>query len=166
MFSFGDHHRLQLAPTQGKLNKMKYELTEETKEVRGITVHRIKALKDFGDVKAGDFGGWIEAERNLSQHSECWVSGNAKVSGYAMVSGDAIVSGNAKVSGYAMVSGDAMVYGNAKVSGDAQVSGDARVFGNARVYGDARVFGNAWVSGNAIVFGDAMVSGNAMVYGY
>lgn len=29
----------------------KYELTEDTTEVKGKTLHRIKALKDFGFVK-------------------------------------------------------------------------------------------------------------------
>jgi hypothetical protein len=86
MFSSGAHHPLELAPTQGKLNKTKYELTEETKEVRGVTVRRIRALKDFGDVKDGYLGGWIEAERNLSQNGECWASENAWVCGNTEIS--------------------------------------------------------------------------------
>ena len=40
--------------------KKKYELTNKTIEFNGITLHRIKALKDFSNVKAGDFGGWVE----------------------------------------------------------------------------------------------------------
>ena len=40
--------------------KKKYELTNETKEFMGKTLHRIKALKDFNDVKTGDLGGWIK----------------------------------------------------------------------------------------------------------
>ena len=35
----------------------KYELTEETIKINdNQTLYRIKALKDFGDVKAGDLG--------------------------------------------------------------------------------------------------------------
>lgn len=45
----------------------KYELTNETKIFNGVELHRIKALKDFGDVKKGDLGGWLEKEENLSQ---------------------------------------------------------------------------------------------------
>ena len=52
-------------------------------------------------------------------------------------SGDAEVSGKAMVYGDASVSGDAEVYGNAMVYGDAMVSCDAEVYGNARVSGDA-----------------------------
>ena len=79
----------------------KYKLTEETKELCGRTLHRIEALKDFGDVKAGGKGGFIEKEENLSQE------------------------GDARVSGDAWVYGDARVYGNAQVYGDARVSGEA-----------------------------------------
>ena len=161
----------------------KYELTEETVTVYGKTLYRIRAVRDFGSVKTGEFGGYIEKEENLSHFGDAWVYGNAKVFGNARVSGNAWVYGNAKVYGDARVSGNARVYGNAKVYGDARVSGNAwaygevqvagnawisgnaRVFGNAWVYGDARVSENVWVYGNAKVYGDARVSGNARVYG-
>ena len=38
---------------------MKYELTDETKKAGFTTLHRIKALKDFGNVKAGELGGYL-----------------------------------------------------------------------------------------------------------
>lgn len=44
----------------------KYEMTDETKIVNGRRLHRIKALRDFGSVKAGELGGWIQCEENLS----------------------------------------------------------------------------------------------------
>ena len=113
---------------------MKYEiLKDEFIEFNDRKLYRIKALKDFRDVKKGTVGGYIESEQNLSQEGDAWVSGDARVSGNARVSGDAWVSGNAQVSG------DARVSGNARVSGDAWVSGYARVSGNARVSGYARV---------------------------
>ena len=87
----------------------KYELTSETKVFLGKTLYRIKALVQFGNVNAGDLGGWIEKEENLSQSGNAWVYGDARVSGNAWVYGDARVSGNAEVSG------NARVYGNAEV---------------------------------------------------
>lgn len=137
----------------------KYELTEETVTVYGKTLYRIRAVRDFGSVKTGEFGGYIEKEEDLSHFGNAWVSGNAKVYGNAKVSGDAKVYGNAKVYGEARVSGNAWAYGEVQVAGNAWIYGDARVFGNARVYD------NAWVYGNAKVYGDARVSGNAWVYG-
>ena len=123
----------------------KYELTEETVTVYGKTLYRIRAVRDFGSVKTGEFGGYIEKEENLSHFGDAWVYGNAKVYGDARVSGNAWIYGDARVFGNARVSGNARVYGNAKVYGDARVSGNARVYGNAKVYGDARVYGNAEV---------------------
>jgi len=126
----------------------KYCFTGETKNWFGITLHRIRAVTAIAalGIHAGDLGGWIEGEGNLSQASgDAWVSGNAQVSG------DAWVSGNARVSGNAQVFGNAWVSGNAQVFGDAQVSGNTWVSGDARVSCDARVFGNTWVSGNARV---------------
>lgn len=57
----------------------KYELTEETFAVDGHVLHRIKALRDFGNVKKGDIGGWIECEDNLSHDDDCWVYGEAVI---------------------------------------------------------------------------------------
>lgn len=137
----------------------KYELTEETINVFGKTLHRIRATRDFSNVHAGDLGGFIENELNLSHDRDTWVYGNAWAYGEARVYGNALVGGDARVGGNALVSGDA------RVGGNASVSGDARVEGKALVGGDARVEGNALVSGNARVGGNALVSGNARVYG-
>ena len=75
----------------------KYELTEETVTVYGKTLYRIRAVRDFGSVKTGEFGGYIEKEENLSHFGDAWVYGNAKVYGDARVSGNAWVYGNAEV---------------------------------------------------------------------
>ena len=115
----------------------KYELTTDTKMLFGRKLFRIKALISFGDVSAGDLGGYVEKEENLSHDGNAWVYGGAKVYG------DACVFGNAEV------------YGNARVSGDAEVYDDACVYGNACVYGGACVYGNAEVYDDACVYGDA-----------
>jgi carbonic anhydrase/acetyltransferase-like protein (isoleucine patch superfamily) len=139
----------------------KYELTSETKAIEyGAVRYRIRALKGFRDVKAGDYGGWISGEYNLSQYGECWVYGDARVYG------DAQVYGNAHVSGIARVYGKAQIYGDAWVHGGARVRGKARVYGNSQVYGYAEVHGGAWVRDNAHVYGDAWVGGNAFVFGF
>ena len=129
----------------------KYELTGEIKFHFGRKLYQIKALISFGNVEAGELGGFIEKEENLSQNGDAWVYGNACVCGNARVCGDARVYGNACVCGNARVCGDARVYGNAWVYGNACVCGDARVYGNARVCGDAWVCGNACVYGNAFI---------------
>ena len=108
---------------------------------------RIRACKDFGNVKKGEVGGLVESEKNLSHEGNCWVTDDAKV------------FGNARVYGDAQVNGEAMVYGDAQVYGNALVTGGAHVYGNARVYGDAQVDGYDCSD----VYGDAKVYGKAKV---
>lgn len=79
----------------------KYELTGEVKVKFGVTFKRIRALIDFGNVKKGELGGFIEKEENLSHENNAWVYGNAEVSGDAEVSGNAKIYGNAEIYGNA-----------------------------------------------------------------
>lgn len=72
----------------------KYELTSETLRYNIYTLHRIKALKDFGSIKAGELGGWIKKEGNLSQDGNAWVHDNAKVYEDAKVYGNAEIFGD------------------------------------------------------------------------
>lgn len=118
----------------------KYELTEETFTVFGKTLYRIRAVRDFGSVKTGEFGGYIEKEENLSHFGNAWIYGDAWVFGDARVFDNAWVYGNAKVYGDARVSGNAWIYGDARVFGNARVSGNARVYGNAEVFNTRHFF--------------------------
>lgn len=149
----------------------KYILTDETLWHRGHTLHRIKAVKDFGDVKAGDLGGWVESEENLSHEGLCWIADEAEVFGNAFVAGDAQVYENAWVFEKAEVVENARVYGGARVCGEAMIFGFARVYGYSKVYDEARICQQAqiyelarvyeyvWVGGKAKVFGSALVHG-------
>ena len=89
----------------------KYEMLQDDKiEVSGHILYRIKALKDFGDVEAGNLGGYIEGEKNLSHRNNCWVFDNA------YVYGNAYVYDNARVCDNACVCGNACVRDNAKIN--------------------------------------------------
>lgn len=143
----------------------KYRLTDETIDFCDVTLYRIEALRDFGLIKAGDKGGFVQSYHNLSQEGNCWIKGEAKVFGNAKVYKNAQVFGRAEVCGYASVKGDAFVFGRAEVYGWAKVFGKAQVFGDAKVYGNAFVHGDAEVYDKAEVFGVASVYGNAFVKG-
>ena len=143
------------------LAEKKYELTDETIEIDGHTLHRIKALKDFEDVKTGDLGGFIESEDNLSQDGLCWVYDDAKAYEQAVVREDAKIKGHSKVIG-------SEIYGSAEVSGYARVI-ESHAFGNSKICDDAGVW-NSKISGNAVIKDDARVrvssfSGNAEISG-
>ena len=106
------------------MNK-KYELTNETIEHDGVTLHRIKALTYFSYVKPGYLGGFVQSEDNLSHNGEAWVGGEAKVYGTARVDNNAQVVNNAIVCQHAKVTGNACVCKNAIIKDSAVISGSA-----------------------------------------
>ena len=103
----------------------KYELTtdeENTIHEEGHTLHRIRALIDIPekDVEAGDLGGFVETEENLSQKGLCWIDRDA------MVYGDAVVKGNS------YITGDSKIYEYAEVD-DSYIE-SCRLYGQAEIY--------------------------------
>lgn len=113
----------------------KYELTDETIEYEGHVLHRIRALKDFNDIDAGDLGGFIESERNLSHDGNCWVYNSAKVFDHANVCDDAEVSEFAIVKGFAVILGTCEVCGSAIISGNVGIGGVCIVSESAQIAG-------------------------------
>ena len=140
----------------------KYELTDEIKRVRVYEsygnykmckLHRIRALKDFANVKKGDLGGFVESENNLSEEGTCWIYD------------DACVYGNAQVYHSATVSGTARVYDYARIYHYAQISENARIYDRAEIYGSANIHGNASISSIANIHSNVEISGNTHIYG-
>lgn len=168
----------------------KYKFIDEREIGYGIVLHRIQAVRDFGDVKCGDIGGWIQSEENLSHDGDCWVSDEAMVYNNAQVCDDAVVSQNAMVYDTALVCKSAKVYGKPYIYGNATISGNARVFDEAVIFGDAWVKGdakcfhcsivkeyaviegdaeigdNSRVSAHAYISGKAIIGGNSIIDGY
>ena len=147
----------------------KYEITKETMKVIGNngkkTLHRIKALKDFGNVKKGDFGGFVENESNLSQEGDCWIFDNAICCGNAIVYENAIVGENAMVHENASIRGSAKVYGNTTISGNTRIRGYSRILGSAKVYGNTTISGNTIIGDNSRIYGNAVIYGNSKILG-
>lgn len=155
----------------------KYELTDDVRVWNNHGFYfRIRALKDFGDVKKGDYGGYVEHEHNLSQEGNCWIYGiavasensyvrdNAKLKNGAYIKGNAIVGGNAVIEDTARICGNTMVIENANIRDDAFVTGDAMVKGHALIEGAAHITGNVWIYDNANVT-NAYITDNAHICG-
>ena len=101
----------------------KFVFTGEEKQVCGITVKRIRAERTFGDVQAGELGGWLESASNLEENGSAWVADEAVIMAFAVVQDDARVSGSARVSGWSRVRGNAVVADRAILQGAANVMG-------------------------------------------
>ncbi len=138
----------------------KYELTDQSIRFDGKKLYRIRALQDFSDVHAGDLGGFVENERNLSHHGLCWIYDDAKA--YAM----SRISNNARLKDYAICNGRAKVYGNSLLSGKSEISNSANIFDHAIVLDESTVSGNSQIFGHAILMNHAKVFENGKVYGH
>lgn len=148
-----------------KMNMKKYELTSEKFQFLDHTLYRIRAVRDFGDVKKGELGGFIESEDNLSHKGNAWVAEEAKVLANASVAGDAQVRGNAIILGTAHIWESALVEENVFVYGSACIYGNSKLFGNCCLYGDTRVFDDAEISGNAKLNGAIWIGNGARITG-
>jgi UDP-3-O-[3-hydroxymyristoyl] glucosamine N-acyltransferase len=93
------------------------------------------------------------------------VGPDARVSGDAVLSGQARVIDHGRVSGRSVVGEQACVRDEARVAGQAEVRERAVVSGHAWVYENALVKGRAHITDDACVFGDAVVSGETTIGG-
>lgn len=100
---------------------------EQVKRKAGV-VYRIRALVDIPlhNVKAGDFGGYIETEANLSHEGSAWVADEAVVKGRGQVSGDVLVKDYAILDNTSM-SGNSIAEGEAHLM-DSIIGGNSNVF--------------------------------------
>lgn len=143
----------------------KYILTNQTICVDGHTLHRIVAIRNFSNVEAGDFGGFVESEENLSHDGNCWIADDAKVYAHARISGNAWVGQNATIFQHAKVYGAAEVCGSAKVYGFAEVKDCAKVSEQAEIYGHAHINNYARIKGFAKIGGETVVNNRVCLYG-
>ena len=151
----------------------KYEITDIAHEKYPF-LHRIRALRDIGsEVKAGDLGGFVESESNLSFDSgdDAWIFGDAIAAGEGQVDkalppDQAVVCGCAYVSHGSEMSGDSRAEDNAYLRG-AKLSRCARVSGNGMVLQSPNTKTSPILSGNCAVYGkvigDVMLAGTAVV---
>jgi hypothetical protein len=126
------------------MSDKKYEIRRRLCE-NGRGEKRVRALKDFADVKKGDLGGYIQSEDNLSQEGNCWIYDNAKV------------YGNAKVYDNALVYDSAKVYGNARVCEKAKVYGDIHIYDRDYIYDDVEEYSKGFIE--QLTYGETDISG-------
>ena len=134
-----------------KKNK-KYKLIKRKSIVtgNGTILYRIKALKDFGNVKKGEIGGFVESENNLCQEGNCWIHDEAKVLDNAMVLGNAQVLDHAIIKDYATVSDSACIKGsNVLISGKSHIYG-AVIIDNSKITGECYIGGNVKIYNSSI----------------
>lgn len=167
------------------MTNQKYKITDIAHEKYPF-LHRIRALRDIGEkVKAGDLGGFVEIEANLSFEpgDDAWIFDDAIAceDGYvdkgACLRNRAVVCGNAYVSHGAQMSGDSRAEDNAYIRGAtlsrcARASGNSMILqspstkvspiltGNCAVYG--KVMGDVTLTGSMVVINDETISNDSL----
>jgi UDP-3-O-[3-hydroxymyristoyl] glucosamine N-acyltransferase len=132
---------------------------------------RVVALRNFGNVKKGDIGGFVDGYHNLSQWGNCWVYYGAQVREKARLKRHAIAFGNAEISGRAVMTDHSRASHNAKVSGHARMSKHSIACSNTMIYGHAHLAGYFIAGGNSKIYmhatcgGDASALGNSRIFG-
>ena len=137
----------------------KYELIKESKDYFAEReIFRIRALKDFSDIKVGDIGGWVCSEDNLSQEGNCWIYDNAKCLDNAKMFDDAKMYDNT------MMIGNSRMYDNAKMSDSSIICDNAVMCGNARMYDTSTMCGSSMMRGNATMFNNSKMYDRATMF--
>lgn len=140
----------------------KYQFTGQSICFAGKKLYRIIAVKDFGNVKAGTLGGFIETEKNLSQEGDCWAFSDSKIFGNAVVKDDARIFNEAVIRDNASIEGNARIEDYSEIFGNAVVTDFVRVIRNARIGGDAKVYGKFDVDAHDV---EILSNKHFLVYG-
>ena len=165
-----------------KMSDKKYELIlhdcKTFTDSNGVqfNLYRIRALKDFTtidgvEVCAGDCGGRVGGEYNLSQNGNCWITSkcsvydNAKICDDCLVAGHAFVSGNALLKGKVHIDEDSSVTDNAVLTGNINVKGDVCIYDNAYLNGNINIEGKCRISDNAHLDGNINIEGKCIIWG-
>lgn len=165
------------------MTNQKYEIIDIVHEKYPF-LHRIRALRDIGkDVKAGELGGFVEYEGNLSFEpgDDAWIYNDAIAANGAFVTDGTLMRDQAVICGEAHAH-RAVLSGHARVEDHAHVDG-GRVENYARLSGHGMasaivpskfpilsgectvhgiVSGNVLVTSQAVVLGDEKIVNEAL----
>lgn len=145
------------------MGNRKYELTNITMEFAGRTLYRIRALKDFSDVKAGELGGWVSNEYNLSQYGNCWIYDNAKAMDRSRMYGDSAMYDYSKMYNYSAMYDSSEMYGNSAMHNNSEMHDNSKMFNNSKKYDDSIMFGNSVMLDYSSMYGDSAMYGDSML---
>lgn len=107
------------------------------------TLYPIEALRDFGHVRKGDVGGYIQSEENLSHEGNCWVHSNCYII-------NSKIMDNAQIH---HVSGERNLI-NPQFTPMHDIT---TTIENSTISGNAMIFGHAYICGSTI-------SGNTIIH--
>lgn len=89
----------------------KYTLVDR-KISLGYVAYRVQALRDFGNIKEGDKGGYVQSSYNLSHDGNCWIYYDITICGNSIVQDNAIVKGTGHIYDKCRIGGGSILHLN------------------------------------------------------
>lgn len=142
----------------------KYIFSDKVKVVNDRTLHQIQAVRSFGEVKAGDIGGFIESESNLSHDGDCWV-------GFESIIGrQTYVKGNVLIGRYTSVGDQVEIDDNVRIGDDSVIGRCVRIgadvcIGNNAVIDEIAHIGRSTTVGDNVSIGENVRVGENVCIG-
>ena len=134
------------------MGSRKYELTNISMEFGERTLYRIRALRDFSDIKKGDLGGWVSSENNLSQEGDCWIYDNAKCMDNARMYDNSTMYDYSEMYDYSIMRGDSEMHSYTEMHDYTIMYSCSKMYGCSEMHDSSTMHGNSTMYGNSIMF--------------
>ena len=145
------------------MNK-KYEMTNITMEFEERTLYRVRALKNFRNVKAGDLGGWVSGKHNLSQEGDCWIYDEAKCMDNARMYHNSAMYNNAVMCDFSEMHGCSEMHNYSAMLDNSRMYNCSAMYDNSRMYNDSKMYNNSRMFDNSAMYNNAVMLDNSKMF--
>ena len=146
------------------MENRKYEMTNITMEFEERTLYRIRALKNFRNVKAGDLGGWVSGKYNLSQEGECWIYDEAKCMDNARMYHNSAMYNNAVMCDFSEMHGCSEMHNYSAMLDNSRMYNCSAMYDNSRMYNDSKMYSNSRMFDNSAMYNNAVMLDNSKMF--
>ena len=146
------------------MENRKYEITDITMEFEERTLYRIRALKNFRNVKAGDLGGWVSGKHNLSQEGECWIYDEAKCMDNARMYHNSAMYNNAVMCDFSEMHGCSEMHNYSAMLDNSRMYNCSAMYDNSRMYNDSKMYSNSRMFDNSAMYNNAVMLDNSKMF--
>ena len=146
------------------MENRKYEITDITMEFEERTLYRIRALKNFRNVKAGDLGGWVSGKHNLSQEGDCWIYDEAKCMDNARMYHNSAMYNNAVMCDFSEMHGCSEMHNYSAMLDNSRMYNCSAMYDNSRMYNDSKMYNNSRMFDNSAMYNNAVMLDNSKMF--
>ena len=146
------------------MENRKYEMTNITMEFEERTLYRIRALKNFRNVKAGDLGGWVSGKHNLSQEGDCWIYDEAKCMDNARMYHNSAMYNNAVMCDFSEMHGCSEMHNYSAMLDNSRMYNCSAMYDNSRIYNDSKMYNNSRMFDNSAMYNNAVMLDNSKMF--